>query len=319
MADKPSNFAIPAGYGVSSPTDMRRLFSDLISRAIDKALYEDTKLFAEVYRSASDLTAGCCFYCNAKLYNRENQRYALIQGAYAWDHFVPASRYGLFIEGNVVLACTACNLGKSDSSAEEYWTWRKENKLPLRFKTSQAFNEVQSTLTALEATSNIADFYPRVEDEEFATDIITAAQALGASDLAEDYLEIFEAGRVKRWTRRPRPDSHILRALDDIEDDKEGLWLEFEKEAHTSYGFHSRHDVSSRISQFAAIVEDVTGKSDLRTLTDGEFRATIKFILEAKRDSIGETQKYKRLLRVIVCHQELRHLKPIAWDQELMA
>lgn len=319
MASKPKDFAIPAGYGVSSPTDARRIFSDLISRAIDMRLYPRTKLFAEVYATAAELTSGCCFYCNSKLYNRENKRYSLIQGTYAWDHFVPASRYGLFIEGNVVLACAVCNLEKSDSSAEEYWTWRKNNKLPLRIKTSQEFYEVQKSLTELEATSNIANFYPETSDEGLVTDVLEASTLLGASDVAKEFLEMFEAGRVKRWTRRERADSHVLRALDDIENDAEGLWNKFETEAHTSYGFYSRRDVSARISQFVATVEDVTSKDDLRSLTKSEFRAVIKFILEAKRDSINETQKYKRLIRVISCHEELEHLKSVAWDQEVMA
>lgn len=318
MSKKRYNYAIPSGYGYGSPMDSRRMFSDLISRAIDQNLFpNDSLIFGRVYQHAVNLTSGCCFYCNSKLTERDNARPALVQGSYAWDHFVPASYYGLFIIGNVVLACATCNLEKSNATAEEYWESRQDRNLPLRFKTREAFQKVANELAELEKINNIADFYPSRDDESDPTDILEACRIVGASEVASEFLESYTPSVFARWLCTTRDDADILTQLADVTDDA-GLYKLYEERNKRRCQGDSRSDVRGRISRFTEIMEEVTGRTDVRKLTKREYRATIKFTMEKFHDKIGERNKHKMLFRILVEHPDLAKLRPIAWDQDVM-
>ena len=318
MAKKPIEYAIPAGYGHSSPMDFRRLFSDLISKAIYKRFDENGPIFEKVYQNAANLTSGHCFYCNMKLSERDNSLPRLIQGTYAWDHFVPASQYGLFIIGNVVLACETCNLEKSNWPADEYWEQRYNQKQPLRYKTRDEFKKVADHLTALERDHNTANFYPVKDLENDPTDILEACRIVGASSIAQEYLEAYTPASLARWLNASRADADILAQLADV-DDEAGLYELYETRNRRRCQGTSRNDVRGRVSRFTEMMEEVTGRNDVRELTPREYRALIKFTMEKFHDKVGERDKYRRLFRILAEHPELQHLRPVAWDQQVMA
>lgn len=325
MAKKPERYIIPAGYGYSSPMDLRRQFSDLISQAIDQKQFGGlTRRFSAVYQHATQLTSGCCFYCNQKLTEteRDGPLLALMQGAYAWDHFRPASRYGLFIIGNVVLACAKCNLEKSDAPAFEYWASRKARKMPLRFKTEAEFYKVQSELTSLESENNIAGFYPIVvsEDEFSETepqDILEACRIVGGSSIAAEFLESYTPGGVARWLRLARQDADIFEQLADVTDSS-GIYESYTKRTGREIGSDARIDVKARITRFCESIEDLTGKDDIRDLTPIEFRTLVKSVMLSVKDKINETNKFKRLIRVLVGHPDLEGFRVIVEDQAVL-
>src|SRR5699024_4994614 len=114
-----------------------------------------------------------------------------------------------FIIWNVVLSCAKCNLEKSDSSAYNYWKSRKEQKLPLRFRTEEEFLKVQEELFTLEAEHNIDNFYPVISsDEDFVKsepkDIQVALGLMSSSGIVKEYLETYTSRGVARWLRLSR-------------------------------------------------------------------------------------------------------------------
>lgn len=318
MAKKPIEYAIPAGYGHSSPMDFRRLFSDLISKAIYKKDYPESAIFEKVYQHAANLTSGHCFYCNMKLSERDNALPRLMQGEYAWDHFVPASQYGLFIIGNVVLACESCNLEKSNWPADEYWESRYISKQPLRYKTLAEFKQVEAELTALEREKNTANFYPVKDTENDPTDILEACRIVGASSIAQEYLEAYTPAGFTRWLNTSRNDADILTQLADV-DDEAGLYELYETRNRRRCQGMSRNDIRGRVSRFTEMMEEVTGRNDVRELTPREYRALIKFTMEKFHDKVGEREKYRRLFRILAEHPDLQLLRPVAWDQQVMS
>lgn len=325
MVKKPERYIIPAGYGYSSPMDLRRQFSDLISQAIDQKQFGGlNRRFSSVYQHAAQLTSGCCFYCNMKLASRYSARSLpeLVQGTYAWDHFRPASRYGLFVIGNVVLSCAKCNIEKSDSPAFEYWASRKAGKLPLRFKTEAEFYKIQSELTALESVNNLADFYPIVvsEDEFSETepqDILEACRIVGGSSIAAEFLESYTPGGVARWLRLARRDADIFEQLADVRD-SHGIYESYTERTGRSIGPDARVDVKARITRFCESIEDLTGKDDIRDLTPIEFRTLVKSVMLSVKDKPNETNKFKRLIRVLVGHPDLEEFREIVEDQAVL-
>src|SRR5699024_7832188 len=311
MTKKKQNYNIPTGYGFSSPLDLRRMCSDVMSKAIDAQTNTGITLECEsVYQHATQLTNGCCFYCNQKLSKQDKKSPPeLVQGTYAWDHFVPASKYGLFIIGNVVLSFAKCNLEKSDSSAYNYWKSRKEQKLPLRFRTEEEFLKVQEELFTLEAEHNIDNFYPVISsDEDFVKsepkDIQVALGLMSSSGIVKEYLETYTSRGVARWLRLSRDDADIFEQLADL-DDSFGIYEKYEKIYGYKAGFDSRNDVKARITRFCEYVHEVTEVTDIRDLSDIEFLTLIRSLLKSVDYSYGETTKFRRFIRVLILHPDL--------------
>jgi 5-methylcytosine-specific restriction endonuclease McrA len=66
-----------------------------------------------------DREGGKCFYCDQPVRMWWNGRATPRDGA-TIDHIIPKSRRGILAEGNVVLACFACNTARGDIPAVDY-------------------------------------------------------------------------------------------------------------------------------------------------------------------------------------------------------
>lgn len=334
MTKKKQEYNIPTGYGFSSPLDLRRVLSDLVAQAIDNKTNDgSTNKCESVYQHAAQLTNGCCFYCNQKLSKYDDRprltskddkrnRPDLIQGTYAWDHFVPVSKYGLLIKGNVVLACSKCNIEKSDSSAYDYWKSRKEQKLPLRFRTEEEFLKVQEELFTLEADYNIDNFYPVISsDEEFLKsepkDILKAMKLVVESDIVKEYLETYTPGGVARWLRLSRDDADIFEQLADL-DDSFGIYEKYAEVHGRELGFNAKNDVKARITRFCEYVHEITGVTDIRDLSDLEFMTLVRSLLKSIEYSGDEVTKFRRFIRVLILHPDLENFYNIIQEHKVL-
>lgn len=166
-------------YSGSSASGWKRDWTDVLSRAYN----EETQTYGEDF--ALHLTNGCCFYCNKKLYDLDSQDTVFFKD-YQWDHFIPSAVGGLLVEGNTVLACSSCNLEKSDMPAEDYWRFRVSSKLPVRFKTFQEFSEVSEKL--LNIYKNNPYFYlTKTSSDELLLKLLEALNTPRVKEMIKNY------------------------------------------------------------------------------------------------------------------------------------
>lgn len=110
-----------------------RHWSACIEESMDAAQRKD------ICRYAIFLTQGKCAYCGDTLINLKNgKKYG--SKDLNWDHIYPASKCNILTYGNVLLACSDCNIKKSDNDTS---TWFKEqldnNEFPNALFTYEEF------------------------------------------------------------------------------------------------------------------------------------------------------------------------------------
>ena len=110
-----------------------RHWSACIEESMDAAQRKD------ICRYAIFLTQGKCAYCGDTLINLKNgKKYG--SKDLNWDHIYSASKCNILTYGNVLLACSDCNIKKSDNDTS---TWFKEqldnNEFPNALFTYEEF------------------------------------------------------------------------------------------------------------------------------------------------------------------------------------
>lgn len=306
-------YKITSTYKPASVMYARRYLSDALSQVIDSQKTVNTSIFYEVYQYAMNLTNGNCFWCDTKLVAHDgSQKLEQITGASHWDHFIPAAQWGLFVQGNVVLSCVACNLDKSDSDPLEYWEYRRSLKLPLRYKTVAAFQAVYRKLMNEAHKNNSIGFDQDLSNEP--KDILRAFDFMAKSLDVEHFMENYSNGSLARWLHNDRDDAVIWHELNNLD-----------SYVYVNYGEHDRigmaklsaRDVRNRISRATEFYDETIKETPLTSLTDDEFRLYANGLVSNVKcggSSIQEAAKFRRLVRVLVEHEELNHFHEIAWS-----
>lgn len=121
----------------------KRALSSYIRDLSDFYSQQNAEDYNEIREYASTFTQGRCFYCGKKLYKEENNHIIFIKNI-QYDHLLPASLCGLYAKGNVIVACSSCNLEKSDMSVIEYYNQRLKAHQPTLYK---SLDEVQHKIS----------------------------------------------------------------------------------------------------------------------------------------------------------------------------
>lgn len=117
-------------YSFSGIAGIRRILSDDFSR-----IYGNAK---EAKEYSIEKTDGRCFYCGVVLYKTKNN--VRFFSDIAHDHIYPASRWGLYVKGNVAITCWKCNSDKSDKDPIEFAHEMINNKGTTFYSSIDEFN-----------------------------------------------------------------------------------------------------------------------------------------------------------------------------------
>lgn len=290
-----------------------RYLSDALSQVIDSQKTVNTSIFYEVYQYAMNLTNGNCFWCDTKLVVHDgSKKPEQLTGESHWDHFIPAAQWGLFIRGNVVLSCISCNLDKSDSDPIEYWEYRKSLKLPLRYKTIDAFQSVYRKLVNEASKNNTIGFDQNLSHEP--KDILGGFKFMAESEDVENFIENYSSGRLARWLHNERDDSIVWSELNDLDS---YVYVNYGENENIGLAKLSAQDVRRRISRATEFYDETIKNTPITGLTDDEFRLYSHGLVsgvECGGSSVQEATKFRRLIRVLVEHEELNHFHEIAWS-----
>lgn len=101
----------------------KRAFSQYIRGLSDIYSQQKTGDYRETTLYGAKFTNGHCFYCGKDMVTNKHGIKSLDNDV-QYDHVTPASLCGLYAKGNVVIACSDCNLEKSNASVREYYELR---------------------------------------------------------------------------------------------------------------------------------------------------------------------------------------------------
>lgn len=292
-------------YSFSSNQELKRILSDQISRFLKEYL-------PNPYNTAFSMSKGHCAMCNIKLYYYEGKT-KIITGE-QWDHIVPASQFGLFVNGNVSLLCAECNNTKSDQSFEKYWEFRLNKKLPLRYKTIDERDSYLSKMKKEYENNHIKEYFPTLEETIYLLDF---KESNGVTEILNEALKNPDFSKFLGAPRIPA----TIELLNSLHNNEEFLALyNIENDIYTKYeiltsrklGNHSRTDVKNRVFSLLTIfLELFDEEKDIKTLTTREFKNLCYSLISTKTHTTDGVTKTIRTLRVLTSHKNLEKYQKI--------
>lgn len=104
----------------------KRAFSQYIRGLSDIYSQQNSEDYTATTLYGVRFTEGHCFYCGKDLVITLANGSKTLDNDVQYDHLMPASLCGLYAKGNVVIACSECNLEKSNTPVREYYELRFE-------------------------------------------------------------------------------------------------------------------------------------------------------------------------------------------------
>lgn len=257
-------------YSFSSPRSIIRTLSDAFSKQ-----YCDTK---GAIKYAVKKTKGRCIYCGQPMYDLK-QKIPVFDNSIHYDHVYAASKLNLFEVGNVAIACSVCNLAKSDRSPIEYWSLRKSEGVPLLIHEYEDFEEF-----LYEFTKPYREKWPK--HYEAGTRKIECQEEF--KDLLYELL--FKPVDISPISSKYNHEHSVNREI----------WDKVVENAYSKYSPLTAKDVEGRIGYTNSIFEEYFGISKkIEDITIKEFREFSEVLLISKYESKNETQKYRMLLKIL--------------------
>lgn len=258
-------------YSFESPRSIIRALSDAFSRQ-----HCNTK---GALLHAAISTEGRCLYCGKPMYSTVGSTPMFFDTIH-YDHVYPASKLNLFEVGNVAIACSTCNLAKSDRFPMEYYDIR-----------------------AAEGTSLFE--YDRDEFEKFLSKF--------TKPYRDKWPKHYEAG-----SRIIESDSEFKRLLTELlfndvdissvstkynheHSINKDVWIRVVEKAYETYSPTTAKDVEGRIGYTDSMFEDTFGHGTLlQDITIKELSGFTHQLLLSKYESKNEIQKFRMLIRMLV-------------------
>lgn len=295
-------------------------FSDaanLLKRACRDRLMPQNSSMQSGYRFAAWLFNNNCYICGRPAYDSDGDPVCPPIQA---DHVIPPSLGGAGAAGNMAPAHNTCNNAKGESDPEEYFADKPEvlSRLKLLrhvFSFSPSDPEVINDdidRLVLDLFEFISRWINQKRSETGIDEHFVLPPSLKLPDL--EITEVDLSKTRSRWQQDSRSDQPILNALCDVGEDRLGLYASYSEFSSNECSLSSRIDVKDRISRFVEIVEHITGKTDLRSLTTDDFYAVIRCLELLFSKKPYELSKYRRFARVLVEHPDLKHLRTVAWE-----
>lgn len=257
-------------YSFDSARSIIRSLSDAFSKE-----FCDT---VGALRYAAVKTEGKCLYCGKPMYEKKNG-VPVFSNTIHYDHVYPASKLNLFEVGNIAIACSTCNLAKSDRLPMEYYDIRAAEDTPRLFYIREEFEKFLDNYTKPyqeKWPEHFAAGSRNVEDDEEFKDLLTK--------LLYDRVSI----------------SHRSSKYNHLNSVNKEIWDKVVKRALDSYSPTTAKDVEARIGYTNSIFETVIGHDT--AIEDCTMKQLAEFsscLLMSKFDSKNEIQKYRMLLKML--------------------
>ena len=258
-------------YSFESPRGIIRALSDAFSKQ-----HCDVK---GALPYAAKATQGRCLYCGEPMYIMNNG-VPMFSNTIHYDHLYPASKLNLFEVGNVVIACSTCNLAKSDRFPMEYYDVRSSESVSLIEYDREKFKELLYKISEpyrvkwpehYAAGSRIID-----DDDEFK-ELLTKLLYNGV-DIASASSKYNHEHSVNKET-----------------------WERVVERAYNTYSPTTAKDVEGRIGYTNSIFEKTLGHGTLIEDTSvKDLSCFINQLLLSKYESKNEIQKYRMLIKMLI-------------------
>lgn len=278
-----SNSKFATEYSFSSPRLITRILSDSFSRQ-----FCETK---EAVKYAVVKTKGCCIYCGNRMYFLGKDKIPSFSNTIHYDHVYPASKMNLFEVGNVAIACSECNLEKSDKMPMDYYDQKVREDAPRYIEDRLEFEEFLS-----EFTRPYKEKWP--EHYAAGTRIIEESEEFKAIMLKL----LFEPVDISSRASKYNADSSV----------NSGLWDKVTKKAYELYKPLTAKDVEGRIGHTNMQFENKFGLNvKMEDITLQDLNEFVGELLVSKSESKNEFQKYRMLVKILV---EVLNEEYLGWD-----
>lgn len=258
-------------YSFESSRSIIRALSDSFSKQ-----YCDTK---GAVKYAAVKSNGRCLFCGKPMYTLANGGIPTFSNTIHYDHIYPASKLNLFEVGNVAIACSTCNLAKSDRLPMEYYDIRSAEGTSLLFYDRDEFEEFLNNFTEpyrekwpyhyAAGTRNIDD------DDEFKK-LLTELL----------FNEVNIASVSSKYNHENSVNAQI--------------WKRVVEKAYEDYSPLTAKDVEGRIGYTNFVFEDTLGHDV--SIEDASIKDLMLFtntLLLSKYESKNEIQKYRMLIKLL--------------------
>lgn len=266
-----SNSIFETDYSFGSSRSIIRALSDSFSKQ-----YCDTK---GAIKYAAKQSEGRCIYCGKPMYKLSVSKIPTFSNTIHYDHVYPASKLNLFEIGNVAIACSTCNLAKSDRFPVDYYDIRVAEGSSLMFYERDKFEEFLS-----EFTKPYRDKWPNhymagsrnVDDDDEFKILLT--------ELLFDKVSI--ASVSSKYNHE-----HSVNAI---------VWKRVVEKAYEEYSPLTAKDVEGRIGYTNFVFEDTLGHDiSIKDVSIKQLKIFTDNLLLSKYESKNEIQKYRMLIKLL--------------------
>lgn len=257
-------------YSFESSRSIIRALSDAFSKQ-----YCDT---SGALKYASEKTEGKCIYCGQPMYKLKGS-IPIFSNTIHYDHVYPASKLNLFEIGNVAIACSTCNLAKSDRLPMEYYDIRTAEEVPRLFYDRKDFENFLDSFTEPYRKKWPKHYQAgsrNIEDDNEFKQLLTELL----------YNEVSVASVSSKYNHE-----HSV---------NKDVWKRVVEKTFETYSPTTAKDVESRIGYTNFIFEDVVGHDvSIKETSLQDLSEFINILLVSKYESKNEIQKYRMLIKML--------------------
>lgn len=224
-------------------------------------------------------TEGRCIYCGEAMYEKDGET-PIFSNTIHYDHVYPASKLNLFELGNIAIACASCNLEKSDRFPMDYYDIRAASCQPLYYSDRKTFEKFLNDFT-LPYKIKWPDYYDvgtvDIEDED---------------ELKNLLFELFyDKVPISATSSKYNHDNSVNREF----------WNRLVEKAFETYRPMTAKDVEGRIGYANDVFEKLfKHDTNITDISMKQLRKFINTLLEEKKDSKNEFQKYRMLIKILI-------------------
>lgn len=260
-------------YSFSSARAIIRPLSDAFSKQNC-----DTK---GAVKYAVKKTKGKCIYCGHNMYELSEDNIPKFKNDIHYDHIYPASKMNLFEVGNVAIACTACNLEKSDRLPMDYYDLRTERDADLYIGDRYAFEVFLE-----EYTKPYCEKWPL----HYAAGLKNYEENTAEFKLALMQLLVIPVD-ISPMTSKYNHESSINKTV----------WEKVVEKAKETYQPMTAKDVEGRVGFTNELFEEMFGaKTKIENISIVQLGQFSHKLLLNKKGSKNEVQKYRMLLKMLI-------------------
>lgn len=258
-------------YAFQSPRSIIRTLSDSFSKQ-----HCDTSGAAKY---AAEKTKGCCIYCGEAMYKLSGI-VPVFSNTIHYDHIYPASKLNLFEVGNVALACVSCNLEKSDRMPMEYYKMRLAENKKVFIENEKAFE-----LFLKEFTNPYRIKWP----EYYSLNFIDVDEETQMKHLLRTLF--FDKVEIAVTSSKYNHENSINKEV----------WDRVVEVAFENYAPLTAKDVEGRVGFANSFFESIIGYDvHFSDITVKEFKKFVNSLLEDKKSSKNEFQKYRMFIKILI-------------------